>query len=442
MLTLPSILNIPPKLLPIISGLENYRYFLIEGGRGSGKSHSIARVLTWIADRYDVRIVCGREVQKNIDESVHALFKDLIADNKLSFRVLEKEIRHLSSGSEIKFRGFRDVGGKTNARGMEGVDILWVDEAQQLSKRTVDDIIPTVRADNAKIFFSMNRFMRDDAVYEFCAGRPDCLHIKIDYFENPFCTISLKNEAEVCKNKSPKDYKHIWLGEPRETADDYLFNSKHLYKSLEVVAHGDLNTPQRIMGIDFAAQGNDLCVATILDRVSDQHWRVTEQISWDEPDSMVSVGKIVDLIGRYKPTSVALDVGGMGHVVHNRLEEVGMKVQRFDGSTTEGVVWPYVNLRANAYYDAKEWFEQCWLVMDKRHMDCIKELEKIKMKYRSDGKRLIQDKQTMKKEMGGSPDYADSLIIAIWCAKTFAGNNSTNMYNSNTGVSRVSKRRR
>jgi phage terminase large subunit len=439
MLDLPAILNLPPKLLPVITEFDKYRYFLLEGGRGSAKSQSVGRFLLYLNEHYKLRTVCGREVQTNIDESVHALLKDLITKNTLSYRVLEKEIRHLVSGSEIGFRGFRDVGGKTNVRGMEGVDILWIDEAQQVSQRTVADVIPTVRKDNAKVIFSMNRFMRNDPAYEFCVGRKDCLHIHIDYFDNPFCPLSIKHEAEVLKNKNMKEYRHIYLGEPLAQADDYLFNIEKLHASFDITPFGETFGRQRVMGIDFAAQGNDMCVATILDRVTNVHWRLTERISWGEPDTTVSVGKIINLIGQYKPDIVTLDVGGSGHNVHCDLTAAGLVVHRFDGGSTQNVdVAHYVNQRAEGYYTAKEWFDHGWLIIDRKDIEVINELEKIKMKWRSDGRRIIEEKVKMKKEIGHSPDNADSLMMAVYGAVKYLGKSSNSRASTATEIKRKS----
>lgn len=419
---LPEILNLPPKLFPVLTDFNKHRFILLEGGRGSGKSHAIARLLLHIAEVCRVRIVCGRETQNSIEESVYTILKDLIRDYNLNFEVLAFEIRHRSSGSVFKFKGFREQG-SVNIKGLEGVDILWVDEAQSLSKTTLDVIIPTIRKDSAKMIFTMNRFMRDDAVPEFLTGRSDCLHITINYYDNPFCPLNLKNEAEIMRNKSMRDYNHTWLGHPLATADDYLFNIDKLYAAYDIKPFGDLVFKQRVLGIDFAAQGNDQCVAVVLDRVSNQHWQVSERIPWDEPDTMVSVGKIVNLIGTHKPDVTVLDIGGMGKPVFDRLSEVGMNIQAFDGGSTGGVDQEhYANVRAQAYYTLKDWFDSGFLCIDKvKDAELIKQLEKIKMKYRSNGVRLIQSKQDMKKEMKYSPDDADSLMMAVWGACTFLG---------------------
>lgn len=425
-LDLPEILHIPPKLLPMITQFNEYRYLLAEGGRGSGKSHSVARFILYLCEQRKLRVVCGREIQANIEESVFTILKDLIEKYQLAFDVFtakgNEKIVHKTTGSEIKFKGFREQG-SVSIKGLEGVDILWIDEAQSITKATLDIVIPTIRKDNARIFFTMNRFLMDDAVPEFLIGRGDCLHIQINYFDNPFCPLSLKNEAEICRIKSRKDYDHIWLGLPLASANEALFDLHKLHAAYDVQAFGGLYMRQRVLGIDFAAQGNDNCVATVLDRMSNQHWEPTERVSWHESNSMVSVGKIVSMIGQYKPDITVLDIGGMGKPVYDRLLEVKMDIRPFDGGSTEGVdTRQHTNIRSMSYHNTKEWIDNGWLILRKdRDSSMVKELEKIWRLYQSNGAKAIEPKVKMKKRLGYSPDEADSLNMAIWGAMTQLG---------------------
>ena len=437
----PEILNLPPKLKPLITEFNNYRFFLIEGGRGSGKSQAVARFLMYLGDQYeDLIMTCGREVQLRIEESVHALFKGLINDYNLNYTVQDQKIKNNETGSVLKFRGFKEQG-VTNTRGIESTNILWIDEAQQISSRTMKDLIPTIiRNEKAKLIFTMNRFMRDDAVYDYMYGHPECLHININYFDNPFCPLSMKDEAKRDKIRSEKDYNHIWLGHPLAQMDDYLFNHEKLHKSCDIQAFGEVFQQQRILGIDFAAQGNDLCVATILDRQSSQHWKVTDQIAWDEPDTTVSVGKIINMVGHFKPDVTVLDVGGGGHNVHCDLTAAGLDIKRFDGASTQGIDPKlYANIRSEGYHLTKEWFDKEWLIVPKEYRECIKQLSKIKYKFRNTGARLIQAKVDMKKELGGSPDDADSLMMAIWAATRFLGKSNQTATSGNEVVQRISR---
>jgi phage terminase large subunit len=443
-LTLPEILQIPPKLYPIITDFNDYIYYLLEGGRGSAKSQSIARLLLYLGEVRKLRIVCGREIQANIEESVHAILADLIEQYGLAYEVLKREIRHLTSGTTFTFKGFREQG-NVSVKGLEGVDVLWIDEAQSITKPTLDIILPTIRKERSRCFFTMNRYMREDAVPEQMVGNKDCLHIVINYHDNPFCPLNLKVQAENTRNRSERDYNHIWLGHPLAQADDYLFNFEKLIAAYNVQSIGDIYQRQRILAIDFAAQGNDQCVATVLDRTSNQHWKLSERLPWDEPDTMISVGKIVNLIGQFRPDVTIIDIGGLGKPVFDRLLEVGMNVQPFDGGSTQGVdTKQHINKRAQGYFALRDWFDSGFLQIDRRDGELIKQLEKIKFKYRSNGSRLIQSKVDMKKELKYSPDDADSLMMAVYAAVHHLGqqSNTASAGNGKNLIKRVSGSKR
>jgi len=207
-LVLPEMLAIPPKLEPVLDKINDYKFFIIEGGRGSAKTQTIARILLYIAQERVVRIFCGREIEGTIEESVYTVLADLIAQYSLAYRVQKNGITCLQTGSTFKFKGFREQG-SVNIKGIEGADIAWIDEAQAITKPTLDVLIPTLRKNNAKYIFTLNRLFRDDAVMEL-ANREDCLHIHIDYFENPFCPATLLDEAEHCRITNEREYNHIW----------------------------------------------------------------------------------------------------------------------------------------------------------------------------------------------------------------------------------------
>lgn len=441
-LDLPALLSMPPKLLPMITQFNNYRACLLEGGRGSGKSQSVARFLLYLGEQRKLRIVCGREIQANIEESVYTLLKDLIQQYNLAYDVLAHEIRHRYTGTTIKFKGFREQG-SVNVKGLEGVDILWIDEAQSISRHTLKVITPTIRKSKARLFFTMNRFMRDDAVCEHYVGRSDCLHIIVNYFENPFCPLNLKNEAEEERIKSIRDYNHIWLGHPLAQADDYLFDFDRLHASFDIFPFGEVFGRQRVLGIDFAAQGNDQCVATILDRVSNQHWKLVERIPWDDPNTMSSVGKIVDIVHRFKPNCAIIDIGGMGKPVYDRLIELKQPFFAFDGGSTQGIdTRQHGNIRSAGYHKLKDWFDSGFLCLEKKDMPVVKELEKIKREYHSNGVKFIQPKVKMKKELKYSPDNADSLMMAVWCAVNYLGKSPNGSEASGQPVRRVNNTKR
>lgn len=419
-LKIPAILQIPQKLFVIFLNLANFRYFLAEGGRGSGKSQAIARIILYLCEKRKLKVICGREIQKSLEDSVFTIFVKLIEKYNLNFKINKNAIVHRKTGSKIVFKGFREQG-RTNIKGLEAIDILWIDEAEAITAATLKVIIPTIRKPNSIIFFSMNRFVRDDAVYAFCLSRKKCLHVNINYFDNPYCPQELIDEAEECKQNNEKEYRHIWLGEPMEQASDYLFNAAKVAKMRSTQPFGDMFVKQRVIGFDFAAQGEDLSVATVLDRVSPVHWQVVHQEAWSEADPMVSTGKIVDIIGRFKPTASCIDVGGMGFVVYKRLQELNIRINPFNGAEQLNVPKEYGNTRAWGYYGLEEYIRNEWLIMDSPETE--KELLKIRYKYKSNGERFIQSKEEMRKAGIASPDRADSLMMAVFCIQNYLGTN-------------------
>lgn len=441
-LTAPELLNIPPKLNQIVTDFNKYKIFVIEGGRGSAKSHTVCRIILYLMEQRLIRAMAGREVQNTLEESVYTLLVDTIIKYRLAFGYNKKRIRSHNSGSTIGFKGLRERG-VINVKGMEGVILFWGDEAQSFTKPTLDTLIPTLRGsegeDQVKFFFTLNRLHREDAVMEL-TKRADCLHIHIDYFENPFCPLALIDEAEQCKNRSLRDYNHIWLGLPMKAGDEFLFDSESLYASIGLTPYGDLFFKQKVIGIDWAAQGSDKCVATILERGSAEHWTLAQQVSWDEPNTTLSVGRIIKLINEHKPEVLIIDIGGGGYNVYCDLLAANIKgvtIIAFDGGSTKGInSQRNINQRADGYWNLRDWFENRWLCIGEGFRDTLKQLERIKIKFRPDGRNQVREKLEYKQEHGSSPDEADSLMMAVYGIRFLAQAAAAKRVGTASGVTR------
>jgi phage terminase large subunit len=440
-LEVPEILaDIPKKLYPLITEINKYRYFLIDGGRGGAKSQTVARLLLWIAEMLGaLRIVCGREIQNTIQESVYTLISDLIKSYNLFFDILASKITHKRTGSAFTFRGFREQGA-VNIQGMEGVHIVWIDEAQAITKTTLNALIPTIRKEKAKIFFTMNRFERHDPVYDFCYGRPDCLHIKINYYENPKCPQSLLTEAQECKNKDEAEYRHIWLGEPLDQTEDFLISSAKLDDARIIKPFGDLFVDQSVMSVDLAGAGGDYCVASLLRRRSNVHWELETQRPWREKDTDVSVGKTVAFKALWEPTLSIVDKGGLGYPMFCTMQKSIPGLYGFDGSC-DAKEKNSGNQRADGYLALKDFIDKGWFILGK-HDKVIKQLEGIKRKYFRNGLVYIQSKKEMRDDGRGSPDEADSLMMAAYAIKYLLGKVEAGPSGSGEKVQRKNERRK
>ncbi len=412
----PEILNIPKKLIEIPQKFNLSRFFLIEGGRGSAKTQSIARLLLYIAEKRKVRIVCGRETQATIEESVHKVLADLIRAYNLDFTIQSNRIFHNKTGSTFTFKGFREQG-SVNIKGLEGVDILWIDEAEAITPATLQIIIPTIRKPNSKIIFTMNRKTRHDAVVKYLQGDPDCLHIKINYWDNPFCPEELRKEAEKLKKKNYKEWLHVYGGEPLEQGDEYLFNYSYLDKARSIKPIVERFRPVKVMSVDLAAGGGDLTVVKIIESISNTQFRRTYQYSWSEPDTNITKGKIISHYAKHMPNLRIIDKGGLGYPIWCDLKDSIPDLIGFDGAG-ESRQENAGNQRADGYLVLKEFMENEFI--EESDETTLLELENIKKVYKPNGKIYIQSKADMKKEGLDSPDHADSLMMGVYALNYYS----------------------
>jgi phage terminase large subunit len=203
------------------------RYKSYWGGRGSGKSTSVATALCIIGSMKPKRILCCREIQKSIADSVKKLLDDRIAALGLSglYRSTQTSIT-TPAGTEFIFAGLR-----TNAdsiKSMEGIDIAWVEEANTVSQRSMDLLIPTVRKPGSELFFTWNpRDAKDPVDVMFRGGEPPPNSIvrKVNFTDNPWFPDVLREDMEWDKRRDPDKYAHIWLGEYRRNASARVFKN-------------------------------------------------------------------------------------------------------------------------------------------------------------------------------------------------------------------------
>ena len=407
----PEMLKCPPKLYPVITEFNKYLYFLLEGGRGSGKTQVIARFILYIGEKRKIKVCCGREIQKSIENSVKSVFDGLILKNNLDWRVTDKEIFHRKTGSRIFFQGFREQG-SVSIKGLDDVDILWIDEAQAITKNTLDIVVPTIiRKQNSKIIFTMNRYVRSDAVYKFCVGRDDCLHININYFDNPFLNEAMKHEAEVCKAKNIKDYEHIWLGYPLAQASDYLLSSDKVEYAANLEFNKETHPLNKVMSVDLSASGGDLCVAKLLEQKTMSGWEETQTVTWAEPDTDITKGKIINFYSIWKPDILIIDADGLGYPIWVSVKKTIDNALGFRGAAAAKNL-ACGNARADGYMALKEFIENAWLKL--RCENTIRQLEYIKRDYKPNGLTYIQNKKDIRKEQAESPDFADTLMMAVY----------------------------
>jgi phage terminase large subunit len=213
-------INTPRWFIPL---LENARYKGAYGGRGSGKSHAFAEYIVerCVMGRTDV--VCLREVQRSLKQSVKKLIEDKIENMGVGtlFTVQHDRIKHNQNGSLIIFEGLASHTAES-IKSLEGFDIAWFEEAQSCSQRSLDLLRPTIRKPGSELLFTWNPSMPTDPIEILLRGDnppPDAIVKEVNFVNNPWFPDVLQEEMEYDKKRDPDKYAHIWLG-------DYVKNSE------------------------------------------------------------------------------------------------------------------------------------------------------------------------------------------------------------------------
>lgn len=196
------------------------------GGRGSGKSWGFARALLVIGAGKRIRVLCAREVQKSIQQSVHQLLSDQISSLGLEqfYEVLQTEIRG-KNGTEFYFAGLSNETADS-LKSFEGVTHCWVEEAQSISKRSWEILIPTIRADDSEIWITYNPQLESDETHQrfVINPPPDCVMVEMNYNDNPyFPTVLEKERAHAEATMRVEDYRHIWLGQCKPAVEGAIY---------------------------------------------------------------------------------------------------------------------------------------------------------------------------------------------------------------------------
>lgn len=212
----------PEKCEPLLSPA---RYKIVYGGRGSAKSWSVGRIHLLDGLKKPLRILCGRETQKSIAESVHHLLASQIDALGLQHLYEVQESRILGpNGTEFAFAGMRQQG-IVNIKSYEDFDRLWIEEGQALTKRSGEIITPTIRKPGSEIWVSMNPDLDTDYSYQnFVVNPPDgAIVIKMNWRDNPWFPPELEAERLACLKRDPVGYQNIWEGEPRTVVEGAIY---------------------------------------------------------------------------------------------------------------------------------------------------------------------------------------------------------------------------
>jgi len=203
---------------------DKARYKIYYGGRGAGKSHSAAKALLVLGAKSQIRVLCAREYQTSIKDSVHKLLCDQITLMGLEgfYEITQTAIKG-KNGTEFAFVGLKN--NVANVKSYEGVDYCWVEEASTVSRNSWNVLIPTIRKDGSEIWVTFNPELETDETFQRFVVRPPegAIVQKINWSDNPWFPEVLALEKDALKSRDPSAYQTVWEGLCRLTVDGAIF---------------------------------------------------------------------------------------------------------------------------------------------------------------------------------------------------------------------------
>ena len=431
-----------PFFKPLI-GPEKYK--VCYGGRGSGKSMVVAEILVELARRTKTVILCVREFQGSIEDSVHKLLAETI--DRLGyfneFDVQKKTIVHIATGASFIFMGIKN--NPTKVKSVQGVGVCWVEEAENVTAVSWDILIPSVRGDkNAKFFITFNPKNILDATYQRFVVDPQpstCL-LKANYSDNIFFDESpLREEMEECKRRDYDLYLHIWEGEPVADSEFAIIKPKWIQAAVD--AHKKLGftaSGEKVMGFDVADEGED--ASAIVSRHGSVVFHCDE---WAQKGDIIfssdhAYSKASDLgINKLIYDNVGMGVGVKAHLNRKtgNIRCIGFNAggavnkpesKYFDRKNKDF----FENLKAQTWWVVRDRFYNTWRAIEHgekypedqlisldsaslgRELEYLKaELSRPRIEYSNNGKVMVEKKSAMKKRGIPSPNKADSFVMSF-----------------------------
>lgn len=298
------------------------RYKAFYGGRGSAKSHSFATALVILAYQKPLRILCTREMQNSIKDSVKRLIDDKITAYGLTgfYESTETEIRG-RNGSLFIFAGLKS--NINSIKSMEAIDICWIEEANTVSQKSLDILIPTIRVEGSELWFSWNPVYDSDPVDKMFRGDnvPANAYVKkVSWRDNPFFSDVLKIELEHDKATNPAKYLHVWEGDYDKTMESKVL--RRIKENSTAIAQDPVDGVDYVMGVDLARHV-DWTVIIVFDVHSHKmvYMDRFNQIDWN-----LQRARIEAVARRYNNALVRIDATGVGDPISQDLERAGLRV--------------------------------------------------------------------------------------------------------------------
>lgn len=402
-----TLVKLPSEFKPLFDSW--WRHAVIEGGRYSLKSHTVARFLLLTARSKRVRIACLRQFQKNIADSSYQLLIDLIQQYGFSEFVWTNDtITNTNTGSTFIFKGL-DRNVETTIKSLEGIDIAWIDEAQTITLKSIRILNPTIRKPGSKIIWTLNRLTDLDPVISYFITNPprkDVWHLEVDYRiaqKNGWLSNEILYEIEQARINHPEDYAHDYLGKALAISDKNIIQTAQVIEAMgrEVDDEGAIE-----VGVDVARLGGDRTVF-----VKRKGLKEIGRASFTKKRTTEVCDLLVNFIGADKDILIKIDDTGVGGGVTDEMIARGYNVIPINFGAKASNPDKYPNLISEAWFYLQSIIDQISITNDK---DLLVELSNREWKMDSKGRRGVESKDDYKKRGFRSPDLADATILCFY----------------------------
>lgn len=440
-----------PTLNPALRSfwLTPARNRILYGGRASSKSWDAAGFAVFLATKCKIRVLCARQFQNKIAESVYTLLKIQIERFGLQaqFTITDNSIVHNVTGSEFLFYGlWRHI---DEIKSLEGIDILWLEEAHNLTAEQWEILEPTIRKEGSQVWILFNPRLVTDFVWRrFVVNTPpDTIKRHINYTENPFLSDTMLRIIAAKKEEDEEDFAHIYLGEPREDDDAVVIKRSWIKAALGACKRlGIAPGPARRIGFDVADSGDDKNAQVLMDGIEASF---VEEWKGREDELLKSAGR-VHALARKVGAVIDYDSIGVGAFAGAHFQalnaETGSRIDYHRFNASDGVISPlakvdpkdpksptngdyYANLKAQTWWDVARRFRNTFNAVERGmsyephdlisispecdHLDrLIDELSTPRRDFDNAGRVKVESKKDLSKRDIPSPNLADAFVMA------------------------------
>lgn len=390
----------------VVPCLEVFRkpapYKITFGGRGSGKSWSIASLLMQELTAEKHALLCCREIQKSLADSSYKLCVDTIERLHLNGWIITKETLENENGSRVIFRGLKDLRAGNAIKSLEGYDRCWIEEAQSISLESLQLLLPTIRVIGSEIWASYNPNTEEDAI-EMLKLREGAIVVPCNWNDNPWFNERLKAEREADYKFNPELARHIWEGEYLSQADNAVMSRLAVHEAMEreVDSEGDYQ-----IAVDVARYGSDSSIISMRKGLKMIDLKEYKNISLVE-----LCGHIEVMAGNNHDMTIKVDETGVGGGVVDILQGRGYR-------NVIGINFGSKPQDTDKFADLPS---EMWCTFPISDVSLLNdsglfhELTDRRFSYDHKARRQVESKDSYKARNGGkSPDKADSVLMLYY----------------------------